>query len=241
MSQKTDITDRYDSLREAVLQANLYLNRSGVVMLSWGNVSGVDRRLGVMAIKPSGVPYEELTPEHIVVLDMTGDVVEGCLKPSSDTPTHLALYKAFPDIGGVAHTHSPFATMFAQARAEIPCLGTTHADVFCGPVPLTRTLQPAEVERDYEANTGIAIAERFAELSPSVYPGVLVAKHGPFTWGPSAMAAAQHSVALEAIARMAWGTLQLRPDASPLPDYLLAKHHDRKHGPNAYYGQTPSA
>lgn len=241
MPRKLDATRRYRSLREAVLQANLYLNRSGVVLLSWGNVSGADRHLGVVAIKPSGVPYEQLTPDHIVVLDMTGHVVEGCLKPSSDTPTHLALYKAFPDIGGVAHSHSPFATMFAQAGLEIPCLGTTHADVFRGPVPLTRALRSAEVQDGYEANTGLAIAERFAGLPPAAHPGVLVAQHGPFAWGGDAMTAAENCVALEAVARMAWGTLHLRPDAPTLPDYLLAKHHDRKHGPGAYYGQSPSA
>jgi L-ribulose-5-phosphate 4-epimerase len=241
MPPKTQPADRYRRLRETVLQANLYLSRSGVVLLSWGNVSGADRRLGVMAIKPSGVPYDQLTPEHIVVLDMTGHVVEGCLKPSSDTPTHLALYRAFPDVAGVAHSHSPFATMFAQANREIPCLGTTHADVCRGPVPITRPLTQAEVERDYEANTGRVIVERFTDRSPTAASGVLVAQHGPFTWGADAMAAAENSVALEAVARMAWGTLQLRPDAPPLPDYLLAKHHNRKHGPGAYYGQTPSA
>lgn len=224
-------------LRSTVLQANTLLHESGLVTLTWGNVSGIDRSAGVVAIKPSGVPYDELSVEQVVLVDLDGRVVSGDLKPSSDTHTHLVLYREFPQLGGVAHSHSANAVMFAQACKEIPCLGTTHADVFHGPVPVTRPLSLEEVQDEYERNTGVVIAERFADLDPASVPGVLVAQHGPFAWGCHATAAAENAVALEAIARMAMGTLILRPDTPPIEKHLLDKHYRRKHGPDAYYGQ----
>ncbi|MBN1557818.1 MAG: L-ribulose-5-phosphate 4-epimerase AraD [Lentisphaerae bacterium] len=227
----------YEHLKQAVCEANRMLGRAGLAPLTWGNASGVDRAGGVAAIKPSGVGYADLEPAHMTVVDLDGARVEGALNPSSDTPTHLVLYRAFEGIGGIVHTHSPYATMFAQACREIPCLGTTHADVFRGPVPLTRGLRAGEIESDYERGTGRAIAERFANLDPAAVPGVLVAHHGPFTWGVSAAAAVENAVALEAIARMAWGTLRLAPDTAPVDPALLEKHYTRKHGARAYYGQ----
>ncbi|MGA2533877.1 MAG: L-ribulose-5-phosphate 4-epimerase AraD [Candidatus Aminicenantales bacterium] len=224
-------------LKELVWRANLDLARSGLVLLTFGNVSGIDRRRGIIAIKPSGVPYEELKPEDIVLVDLEGRVVEGGLNPSSDTPTHIELYTAFADIGGIAHTHSPYATMFAQARREIPCFGTTHADLLHGPVPVTRQMTEAEVGRNYEANTGKVIVERFAELSPLVIPAVLVASHGPFAWGQSPGEAVRVNIILEHIAKAAFGTMILNPGQAPLEDYLLEKHFQRKHGPQATYGQ----
>ena len=224
-------------LRAEVCEANRVLGRSGLITLTWGNVSGMDRTLGLIAIKPSGVSYENLRPEDIVLLDIEGRVVDGHLNPSSDAATHIALYVAFPTVGGVAHTHSNHATMFAQACREIPCLGTTHADVFHGPIPLVRALTAEEVTGDYTACTGLAIAERFASLDPMAVPGALVAHHGPFAWGRNAAESVEHSLALEAIARMAAGTYALRPDVAEIPAYLLAKHYRRKHGPNATYGQ----
>ncbi len=226
-----------DELREAVFKANLELPRSGLVILTFGNVSGIDRRRGLVAIKPSGVAYEALRPEDIVLVDLEGRRVEGALKPSSDTATHLELYKAFPAIGGIAHTHSPYATMFAQARKEIPCLGTTHADHFRCPVPVTRQLTEAEVEGDYETNTGRVIVERFAELDPVEMPAVLVAGHGPFAWGRSPAEAVANNIILEEIARTAFGTLALGGRREGLEDYVAEKHFQRKHGPRAYYGQ----
>lgn len=208
-----------------------------MVTLTWGNVSGIDREAGIFAIKASGVPYRDLKPEHMVLVDMNGKVVEGKWKPSSDTPTHLALYKAFPDAGGVTHTHSTHATQFAQACREIPCFGTTHADHFCGTVPVTRELTKSEVESEYEANTGLVIIERFKELDAAAIPGVLVAHHGPFTWGRNAAESARNAIAIERVAQMALGTLALRPDAKAIPAYLLARHYKRKHGPTATYGQ----
>lgn len=224
-------------LKELVWRANLDLARSGLVLLTFGNVSGIDRRRGIIAIKPSGVPYEEIKPEDIVLVDLEGRVVEGGLNPSSDTPTHLELYRAFEDIGGIAHTHSPYATMFAQSRLEIPCFGTTHADLLHGPVPVTRQLTEAEVGRNYEANTGKVIVERFAGLSPLVIPAVLVAGHGPFAWGQSPGEAVRVNVILEHIAKAAFGTMIINPGQPPLEDYLLEKHFQRKHGPQATYGQ----
>ncbi|MGZ7064905.1 MAG: L-ribulose-5-phosphate 4-epimerase AraD [Candidatus Aminicenantales bacterium] len=224
-------------LKELVWRANLDLARSGLVLLTFGNVSGIDRRRGIIAIKPSGVPYEELKPEDIVLVDIEGRVVEGALNPSSDTPTHTKLYAAFADIGGIAHTHSPYATMFAQSRREIPCFGTTHADLLHGPVPVTRQMTEAEVGRDYEANTGKVIVERFAELSPLVIPAVLVASHGPFAWGQSPGEAVRVNIILEHIAKAAFGTMIINPGQAPLEDYLLEKHFQRKHGPQATYGQ----
>ena len=224
-------------LKEAVWKANLDLARSGLVLLTFGNVSGLDRRRGIVAIKPSGVPYEELKPEDIVLVDLEGRVVEGSLNPSSDTPTRVELYKAFPEIGGIAHTHSAYATMFAQAGREIPCFGTTHADLAHGPVPVTRTLTEGEVLGDYEVNTGRVIVERFAGLSPLVIPAVLVAGHGPFAWGRTPAEAVQVNIVLEHVAKTAFGTLLLSPERPPLEDCVLDKHFQRKHGPHATYGQ----
>jgi L-ribulose-5-phosphate 4-epimerase len=226
-----------EALRAEVCEANRRLADSGLVTLTWGNVGGFNRELGLMAIKPSGVAYADLRPADMVVLDLDGKTVAGALKPSSDAPTHLALYKAFPAIGGITHTHSPYASMFAQACREIPCFGTTHADVFHGPVPLTRALMEPEIREGYEVNTGRVIVERFADLDPASVPGVLVAHHGPFTWGKDAAASLDNGVALEAIARMALGSLRLDPNLPPLPAPLLEKHYRRKHGPKAYYGQ----
>lgn len=231
---------RYADLKERVLLANRALVEAGLVVLTWGNVSGADRRAGVMAIKPSGVSYRELRVGNIVVVEIeTGQVVEGDLRPSSDTPTHLELYRSFEKIGGVAHTHSPCATSFAQAARELPCLGTTHADSFHGTVPVTRLLSPEEVAEAYELNTGKVIVERFRQggIDPAAVPAVLVAGHGPFTWGESPEAAVENSIVLEYSARMALDTLRLAPDVEGIPRYLLDKHFLRKHGPGKYYGQ----
>jgi L-ribulose-5-phosphate 4-epimerase len=224
-------------LKEAVWKANLDLAKSGLVILTFGNVSGIDRRRGIVAIKPSGVPYDSLKADDIVLVDLEGQTVEGWLSPSSDTPTHVALYKAFPAIGGVAHAHSEYATMFAQARREIPCFGTTHADQFNGPVPLTRLLREAEVIGDYELNTGKIIIERFAGADPLERPAVLVAGHGPFAWGRTPAEAVETALVLEQVAKMAYGTMALDPRLAPLDAYILEKHFQRKHGPDAYYGQ----
>jgi L-ribulose-5-phosphate 4-epimerase len=224
-------------LRERVWQANFDLVKYGLVILTFGNVSGFDRKKGIMAIKPSGIPYSRMNPTDLVLVDLDGRIVEGKLNPSSDTPTHLALYRAFPDIGGVSHAHSEYATAFAQACREIPCLGTTHADHFNGPVPVTRHLTAAEVRDDYEANTGKVIAERFAGLNSLETPSVLVAGHGPFSWGGSAADAVKNSLVLEKIAKMAIMTGLVNPNVGSLPGHLLTKHYRRKHGPEAYYGQ----
>lgn len=226
-----------EALKHDVCQANLDLVAHGLVTLTWGNVSGISEDRARVVIKPSGVPYDQMRPEHMVVVDFEGRVVEGELRPSSDTPTHVLLYQRFGAIGGISHTHSRFATMFAQARVEIPCLGTTHADHFFGPVPVTRPLTQPEVEEAYEANTGHVIIERFAQLDPAATPAVLVAGHAPFAWGKHAADSVKNAVALEAVAEMALGTRQVRPDAPPLEAYVLDKHYRRKHGPNAYYGQ----
>lgn len=224
-------------LKAEVCKANLDLVAHGLVTLTWGNVSGIDRARGLVAIKPSGVAYDDLTPDHIVLVDLDGRVAEGTLRPSSDTPTHLLLYRHFTGIGGITHTHSLHATMFAQARAEIPCYGTTHADHFHGPVPVTRALTPEEVAGGYEVNTGRVIVERFTELDPEATPAVLVAGHAPFVWGRDAAESVRNAVALEAVARLAIGTRRIRADAPELESYVLDKHHQRKHGPHAYYGQ----
>lgn len=229
-----------DALKAAVCAANLDLAARGVVIYTWGNVSGIDRASGKMVIKPSGVPYEGMTAEDMVVVDLeSGTAVEGRWKPSSDTATHLALYRAFPDIGGVVHTHSVHAVAFAQAGRDIPALGTTHADYFHGPIPCTRDLTEAEAAGDYEANTGAVIIETVRERgrAPLAVPGVIVRSHGPFAWGRDPAEAVYHAVVLETVAEMAWKTLWLRPE-SALPDYLLDRHYFRKHGPKAYYGQT---
>lgn len=226
-----------ESLKEDVFQANLALVTHGLVVLTWGNVSALDRSSGRVVIKPSGVPYNVMTAASMVVTDLDGNVVEGTLHPSSDLSTHLAIYRAWPSIGGIVHTHAAHATMFAQACRAIPCLGTTHADHFHGPVPVTRVLTQAEVAGDYEAATGAVIIERFCGLDPDHMPAVLVANHGPFAWGADAAQAVQNAVALEEVARMALGTSQINPASGPIPDYVLEKHFRRKHGPQAYYGQ----
>lgn len=227
-----------EALKETVCEANLELSRRGVVLYTWGNVSGIDRAQGLVVIKPSGVPYQGMQPSDMVVVDLEGRIVEGTLNPSSDTPTHLELYKAFPEIGGVVHTHSTHAVVFAQAGMEIPPLGTTHADYFYGPVPVSRSLTRDEVQEAYEKNTGRVIVETVheTEREPLAVPGVLVRNHGPFTWGKDPAEAVYHSVVLEEIAEMAWKTLQINP-AAALPPYILEKHYQRKHGPKAYYGQ----
>ena len=226
-------------LRERVWRANIELGSSGLVMGTFGNVSGVDRDAGLFAIKPSGVAYEELTPAHMVAVSLeTGEVIEGKLRPSSDTPTHLELYRAFP-CGGVAHTHSEYATALAQARCPLRCMGTTHADYFRGEIPVTRDMTQEEVEVAYERNTGLVIVETFSQgrPSPDDVPAVLVANHGPFTWGKDAHEAVERSRILELLARMECTVRALAPDASPPASYLIDKHFLRKHGRNAYYGQ----
>lgn len=226
------------SLREQVLEANLELVRRGLVVYTFGNLSGIERAQGLVAIKPSGVPYEELTPGHIVITDFTGKIVDGNLRPSSDLPTHLELYKHFPNIGGVAHTHSEFATAWAQAEKPIPCFGTTHADYFHGPVPVTERLSASQIKGDYELETGVAICQTFAKLDPDAIPAVLVAGHAPFCWGPTAADAAHNAVILEYVARMACHTLSINAESRPLARELHDKHFLRKHGRNAYYGQV---
>jgi L-ribulose-5-phosphate 4-epimerase len=227
-------------LRDAAYRANRLLAESGLVLGTFGNVSAVDRKAGVFMIKPSGVPYDKLTPRHMVAVSLdTGRPIAGTLRPSSDTPTHLALYLAFPSIGGIVHTHSEYATAFAQARQPVRCMGTTHADYFRGDVPVTRPLSRAEVSRDYEMNTGGVIVETFTAtgLSPDDVPAVLVANHGPFTWGPDPLEAIEHAEVLEYLARVEWRARVLNPDAPRPDDFLVDKHHSRKHGPSAYYGQ----
>lgn len=227
-----------EALKKEVCHANLRLVAEGLVVQTWGNVSGIDRQRGVMVIKPSGVSYEKMTFRHMVVVSLeSGQVVEGTLQPSSDTRTHLKLYRAFPTVGGVVHTHSLFATAWAQAQREIPALGTTHADYFHGPVPCTRPLRATEIKGDYEANTGNVIVERFAKVDPLAFPGVLVAGHGPFTWGKTPGAAVDSAVVLEFLAKMTSETLKINPRTKSLPQVLLDKHFLRKHGASAYYGQ----
>jgi L-ribulose-5-phosphate 4-epimerase len=227
-----------ERLRQEVCQANLDLVREGLVIDTWGNASGIDRHSGMVVIKPSGVPYERMKPAQMVVVSLeTGKVVEGKLRPSSDTPTHLELYRAFPNIGGAVHTHSLHATAWAQARRGIPSYGTTQADYWYGEVPCTRLLTAQEIKTDYEANTGHLIVETFQRLDPGQYPGVLVASHGPFTWGNDVANAARNAVVLEYVARLALETLQLNPQSKPMQRALLDKHFLRKHGPKAYYGQ----
>jgi len=226
------------TLREEVLDANLELVRRGLVLYTFGNASGINRSGGLVAIKPSGVPYEELTPEHIVISDLDGKIVEGNLRPSSDLPTHLELYRCFPNIGGVAHTHSEFATAWAQAETPIPCFGTTHADSFHGPVPITKRLSAEEIAGDYELETGKAIHRAFEKVDPDAIPAVLVAGHAPFCWGPTAASAVHNGVILEYVAKMACHTLLINADSSPLARELHDKHFLRKHGRDAYYGQA---
>jgi len=247
----------YEELRQKVCQANLDLGRYGLIVFTWGNVSGIDRCVGVVAIKPSGVAYGELTADNMVLLDLDGNVLEGNFRPSSDTATHLELYRSFEQIGGVCHTHSLYATMWAQAEREIPCFGTTHADNFYGPVPITDVMTADEIQQDYERNTGKVIIRRFkfpisprtcaggralptggrANIDPLQMPAVLVANHGPFTWGKSPAEAVENAVVLERVAQMAFGTLLLNARQDAISQALLDKHYLRKHGEDAYYGQ----
>lgn len=230
----------FRELRERVFEANREIVRAGLVVLTFGNVSGVDRSADVMAIKPSGVPYDELGPDSMVVVELEGgEVVDDGRRPSSDTSTHLVLYREFERVGGIVHTHSPFATAWAQAHREIPCLGTTHADHFRGAVPVTRPLSAKEIEGDYERRTGEVVVETFerSRLDPLETPAALVASHGPFAWGIDVAQAVENAVALEVVAASALRTELLRPDAGAIGDELLLRHFQRKHGPSAYYGQ----
>jgi L-ribulose-5-phosphate 4-epimerase len=229
-----------DELKQQVCKANLDLVAEGLVIQTWGNASGIDRERGLVVIKPSGVPYSDMKPEHMVVVSLAdGKVVEGKLKPSSDTPTHLVLYLAFAGIGGVVHTHSLFATAWAQACRPLPAYGTTQADYWYGELPCTRKLKPAEIKKDYEANTGEVIVETFkrAKFDPLQHPAVLVASHGPFTWGKDVHDAVHNAAVLEFIARLNSETLRINPKIKPMQSVLLDKHYLRKHGPGAYYGQ----
>lgn len=228
----------HHQLKQQVYDANMDLQRHGLVVFTWGNVSGIDRSDRIVAIKPSGVGYDELTPEGIVLVDLHGNVIEGDLRPSSDTPTHLELYRSFEKIGGICHTHSLHATMWAQAEREIPCFGTTHADHFYGPVPLTETMTPAEIQQNYEENTGRVIVRRFKDIDPLRRRAVLVANHGPFTWGEDPAEAVVNAVVLEEVAKMAYGTLEINAKQEAISQALLDKHYLRKHGENAYYGQA---
>lgn len=226
-----------EQLKKDVLEANLSLPKYNLVTFTWGNVSGIDREKGLVVIKPSGVEYDVMTAEDMVVVDLEGNVVEGKLNPSSDTPTHLELYKAFPEVGGIIHTHSPWATSWAQAGRSIPAYGTTHADYFYGEIPCTRQLTPEEVESAYEKETGTVIIEAFEGIDPMAVPGVVVYKHGPFAWGKTPKASVHNAVVMETVANMAYHAEQLNPAKEPIEQYLLDKHYMRKHGPNAYYGQ----
>jgi L-ribulose-5-phosphate 4-epimerase len=226
-----------EALRAEVLEANLELVRRGLVIFTFGNASAVDRATGLCVIKPSGVPYDKMTPADMVITDLEGKTVEGKLRPSSDLPTHVALYRAYPSVGGVVHTHSRHATAWAQAQREIPCFGTTHADYFHGPIPVTEPLSDAEIEGDYEGNTGTAIIHRLRGLDPLGCPGCLVSGHAPFCWGKTVRDAAHMAVIVEEIAAMAWQTVTINPGATPISLAQRDKHHFRKHGPGAYYGQ----
>ncbi len=226
-----------DELKAEVCKANLELVTANLVILTWGNVSSIDREQNLVVIKPSGVAYQTMSPADMVVVDLQGNVVAGDLRPSSDLKTHLELYRAWPEIGSVVHTHSSYATIFAQASQNIPCLGTTHADYFYGDVPVTRTLTAKEVTDDYETNTGKVIVERFAQLDPMAVTAVLVANHAPFTWGKDSDEAVKNAIILEEVAKMALGTIQLSEQKIRVPQYILDKHYYRKHGANAYYGQ----
>lgn len=231
---------KFQKLREAVCLVNKEIARTGLAKLTWGNASAVDRKAGVLAIKPSGVDYDALNPADIVVLALsTGLVIDGKMRPSSDTPTHWHLYRSFPSVGGIVHTHSHHATVWAQAERDLPCLGTTHADHFHGAVPCTRRMKRGEIEKDYELNTGRVIVERFqrGRIDPARVPAVLVANHAPFVWGPDAEHALENAIVLEEVARMALHTRLLAPRQPPVADELLDKHFLRKHGAKAYYGQ----
>jgi L-ribulose-5-phosphate 4-epimerase len=227
----------YEDLKKTVCDANIELQRQKLVIYSFGNVSGINRQAGIVAIKPSGVSYDELTPDKIVLLDLNANIIEGELKPSSDTPTHLELYRSLQSIGAICHTHSPAATMWAQSCREIPCFGTTHADYFFGPIPVTETMTDSQIQNDYELNTGKVIVKRFAQLDPMQMPAVLVANHGPFTWGKTPADAVEAMVVLEQVATTALGTIIINPAQGPIFKALLNKHYFRKHGKTAYYGQ----
>ena len=229
-----------EELKKKVYEANVELPRRNLVTYTWGNVSGIDREKGLFVIKPSGVEYDELKPEDLVVMDLKGNKVEGDMNPSSDTKTHLVLYNAFPQLGGIVHTHSPHAVGWAQAGEDIPCFGTTHADYFYGPVPCARHLTQEELDEDYEMNTGKIIVEEFQArgIDPVAVPAVICHSHGPFTWGKDAAQAVYHAVVLEEVAKMAIFTRQVDPSAAPAPQRIQDKHYMRKHGPNAYYGQA---
>ncbi|MBO5223390.1 MAG: L-ribulose-5-phosphate 4-epimerase [Clostridia bacterium] len=226
-----------EELKQRVYEENLKLKSNGLVVLTWGNVSAIDRESGLVVIKPSGVSYETMKPSDMVVVDLDGKVVEGNYRPSSDTPTHVWLYKAFPEIGGVVHTHSTYATSFAQAGEEITPYGTTHADAFYGAVPCTRELSKEEIEGEYELNTGKVISETFEKIDYNAIPAVLVKNHGPFTWGKTCEKAVENAITLEEVAKMAINTKIINPSAKAVGKHLLDKHYNRKHGKNAYYGQ----
>ncbi len=226
-----------EHIKADVLRANLDLVKHGLVIFTWGNVSAIDRSSGLVVIKPSGVDYDDMTADDMVVVDLDGRVVEGRYRPSSDTPTHIALYKAFGNIGGVVHTHSTYATAFAQAGRSVPAYGTTHADYFHGEIPCTRSLTADEIEGEYELNTGLVIAETFRDIDCDAVPGCVVRNHGPFAWGKDADNAVYNAAVMEQCAKMALLTERINPEAAPAPSYLLDKHYYRKHGKNAYYGQ----
>ena len=229
-----------EQLKKDVYEANMELPRRGLITYTWGNVSGRDAETGYFVIKPSGVDYDKLTPDDMVVVDLEGNVIEGKYKPSSDTPTHIELYKKYAQLGGIVHTHSPEATSWAQAGRSIPLYGTTHADYFYGPIPCARSLTKEEIEGEYEKNTGLVIIETFEEqgINPVYTPGVLCCNHGPFTWGKDAAEAVHNAVVLEEVAKMATKTEQINPRVTPAPDTIRDKHFFRKHGENAYYGQN---
>ncbi len=229
-----------EELKQKVYEANMELPKRGLVTYTWGNVSAIDRESGLFVIKPSGVDYDTMSPDDMVVMDLDGNKIEGRYKPSSDTPTHLELYKKYPEIGGVVHTHSPEATSWAQAGRSIPLYGTTHADYFLGPIPCARSLTPEEIGGEYEKNTGLVIIETFEKLglNPMYTPAVLCTNHGPFTWGKDAAEAVHNAVVLEEVAKMALKTELINPDVKPAPDSIKDKHFFRKHGANAYYGQN---
>ena len=228
-----------EELKEKVYLANMELPKRGLVTYTWGNVSGIDREKGLFVIKPSGVEYDELKPSDMVIMDLMGNKIEGALNPSSDTKTHMILYREFPEIGGIVHTHSPYAVGWAQAGEDLPCFGTTHADYFYGSIPCARHLTQEELNEDYELNTGVTIVETFRErnLDTKAVPAVLCYSHGPFTWGKDASQAVYHAVVLEEVAKMGIFTRMVNPTAAPAPQHLQDKHYLRKHGPNAYYGQ----
>lgn len=228
-----------EELKRAVYEANMELPRRHLITYTWGNVSGIDREKGLFVIKPSGVSYDDLGPDDMVVVDLEGKVVEGKLNPSSDTKTHMVLYNAFPSMGGIVHTHSSFATSWAQAARDIPCYGTTHADYFYGCIPCSRSLTPDEVNEDYEGNTGHVIVETINErkIDPVAVPAIICSNHGPFTWGKNAAEAVYHAVVLEEVAKMAAFSELINPKIQPAPQHVQDKHYLRKHGPNAYYGQ----